>query len=660
MNDRLLTETQRQQKYLDRLPKDFTFPLFNAKQALLSQRASGYRDTASAAREIVDNAIEAGASSIHIVMDQERQGYSKGSAKAIAFIDNGPGMIPEMARYALSWGGGTHFDDPAFIGRFGFGLPNASINQSKSTEVYTKIEGQSGFTKVVLDIDKYSEFGTQTIPPQEENVELPEFVEAYLKRNKLPLNHGTVIVWTNPDRLTYRKVSNLKELLVNDFGVTYRYLLCPEPDENEGVPQGTRHVELVVEGVHVGPVDPLFLLPEGRFFVPEEKGGSKLTFEKSIPVRLVRERESGEQHLQRIYKENLEEQDSNADPNNSSEFEVITYGAIHVRVARFPYQFAAARVLPRDKDKDITDANKRFEIRKPRRGMSFVRAGREIETFDAFPRSSKDKSENLGNWPALHAYAYHWGVEVRFHPELDDVFGITNDKQSVRPVEDFWRILALEGVDDALRAQQSKLQTEAEERRNEKAFQNMGTGSQFSPAEVASRLADIAEGGGSGPHIPQNIRPELNERFEKLVAREAESNNKGVEEVRKIIQEETKRRPYVIEIIDDRRAPFYEPEWNDQTQVVVKLNKQHPFFTELYRGLAELSGGNKVKQVVDVLLIALARAELTSEDVHMQNWYVAQREDRWDKFLKNAIRSLGSAMTDSVQVEPDSNEEGNS
>ena len=57
-----------------------------------------------------------------------------------------------------------------------------------------------------------------------------------------------------------------------------------------------------------------------------------------------------------------------------------------------------------------------------------------IETLDAFPRSARDKSSGLGDWPLLQSYAYHWGIEVAFGPEFDDVFGITNDKQRVRPI----------------------------------------------------------------------------------------------------------------------------------------------------------------------------------------------------------------------------------
>jgi len=36
------------------------------------------------------------------------------------------------------------------------------------------------------------------------------------------------------------------------------------------------------------------------------------------------------------------------------------------------------------------------------------------------------------------------GIEVKFNPQLDEVFGIANDKQTVRPIEDFWRLLASE------------------------------------------------------------------------------------------------------------------------------------------------------------------------------------------------------------------------
>ena len=120
--------------------------------------------------------------------------------------------------------------------------------------------------------------------------------------------------------------------------------------------------------------------------------------------------------------------------------EVLAVGVIHLKVANFPpglvfRRMGGANIPPLDEF-----SKKRFEIRQSRRGMSFVRAAREIETVDAFPRSGKDVASGLGRWPHLESYAYHWGAEVKFGPELDDVFGITNDKQRVRPIEDFWKL----------------------------------------------------------------------------------------------------------------------------------------------------------------------------------------------------------------------------
>src|SRR6266404_4064461 len=193
--DRLLTEIERQKKYLARLPSNFDFPLFNSRQALESQRRNGYRNTAAAAREIVDNAIEAGARRIHVILDQgsdEKYGRSE-SVTAVAFIDDGPGMLPEMARYALSWGGGTHFDDPSFIGKFGFGLSNSSINQTRRVEVYTKTASSEKIMKAVLDINNVAPHGMQSVPEPVED-RLPSFVEQHLKAESFDFDHGTVVV----------------------------------------------------------------------------------------------------------------------------------------------------------------------------------------------------------------------------------------------------------------------------------------------------------------------------------------------------------------------------------------------------------------------------------------------------------------------------------
>ncbi|MEX2374455.1 MAG: ATP-binding protein [Dehalococcoidia bacterium] len=445
ISDRLLTEIERQHKYLDRLPPDFTFPLFNAAQALESQRRSGYRNTAAAAREIVDNAVEAGATRVDVCFGRPKQLKTyerKDSINAIAFVDNGSGMIPRMAQYALSWGAGTHFDDPSFIGKFGFGLPNASINQTRLVEVYTKTADASAITKAWLDVREVREHGLQSIAEPVE-AELPGFVQKYLDKQGLAFDHGTVVVWVDPDRMSYRTAATMREHLIDDFGVTYRYLLDK--------------VGLVVEGTRVEPVDPLFLTPGARYFVEEEKGGAHRTAHWNIPVKYARDPETGMMTLSKVE----DESELNTDDPN-----LEAAGAIYVRVARFPYGFAEH--AGRGK-KAETPAHRRFEVRKTRRGMSFVRAGREIETVDVFPKSLKDQAKGLGNWPLLQSYAYHWGVEVRFDPQLDEIFGITNDKQTVRPIEDLWRLFAAEEIDKQLgREQAYQRKTRADEQKKQR------------------------------------------------------------------------------------------------------------------------------------------------------------------------------------------------
>ena len=166
MSNGLMSEIQRQEKYLSELPKDFKYPLFNTKRALESQRQNGYRNTAVAAREIIDNGFEAGATKVHVVFESVSS-RGRDIVKSVAMIDNGSGMIPPMARFSLSWGGGTHFDDPNFIGKFGFGLPNASINQTKQVEVYTRTSKKEPLTRAWLDLDAYKDYGQQSVPEPE-------------------------------------------------------------------------------------------------------------------------------------------------------------------------------------------------------------------------------------------------------------------------------------------------------------------------------------------------------------------------------------------------------------------------------------------------------------------------------------------------------------
>lgn len=616
-SDRLLTEVERQQKYLARLPDDFDFPLFNAAQALESQRRSGYRNTAAAGREIVDNAMEAGANRIDVCFGKPKQLKAHQRAEsinAIAFIDNGSGMIPKMAQYALSWGASTHFDDPNFIGKFGFGLPNASINQTRLVEVYTKIEGAKSITKAWLDVREVKKHGLQSIPEPIE-AELPEFVQTYLDKKGFAFDHGTIVVWVDPDRISYRTAALMREHLIDDFGVTYRYLL--------------EKVDLFVEGTKVEPVDPLFLTEGARYFLPQDKGGAEMSADWNIAVKYVRNAQTGQVELTKV---------GDAEELNRDDPNLEAAGAIYIRVSRFPYGFAKDNAG----GKAETDAHRRFEIRKTRRGMSFVRAGREIETVDVFPKSMKDQAKGLGNWPLLQSYAYHWGVEVRFDPTLDEVFGITNDKQTVRPTEDFWRLLASEKVDAQLGREQAFQRTNRKEEKEKQRQAEARKAERKTKAEEAAARADSV--GGQKPKVADHAKTKARADFDSEAKRVAKVDQISIDNARAALEAEAKRRPYVIDFFDEPRGPFYKPEWNFGSQVAARINREHPFFQVLYAPLLALANGDEAKQALDLLLISLARAELGVNDEQAALWYQAQRERQWSPFLADAYKLLQQTM----------------
>lgn len=619
-SDRLLTEIQRQKKYLDRLPKNFDFPLFNTRQALESQRRNGYRNTAAAAREIVDNAIEAGAKRIHIIFEEgsgEKHGRSD-AVTAIAFIDEGPGMIPEMARYALSWGGGTHFDDPAFIGKFGFGLPNSSINQTRRVEVYTKTADTDRLYRAFLDVNQVPMHGMQSVPEPVE-AQLPSFVRRYMEEEGFKFKHGTIVLWASPDRLSYRSAGRLKEHLIDDFGVTYRNLLTD--------------LELKVCGVKVEQVDPLFLDSTARFYLTPEAGGAELRCDRSIPVKFAIDPASGAPRLVKV-------EDSNEIAN--ADKSVLALGAIGIRISRFPIGFVD---FPKRGHKVETDAHRRAEIRKTRAGMSFVRAGREIETVVTFPKSARDQSNGMGAWPLLQGYAYHLGIEVRFSPELDDVFGITNDKQSVRPVEDFWRLLAKEEIDRLVREEYRWQPKERDRLR--KASTKPERSLEPTLAERAVAIADAVQ--GKVATVPDSVRPMVKAEFDAEVQRQTGVTAKSKAETEAAYQAEAKRRPYLVDYFDDALGPFFAPEWTPSGQVLVKVNRKHQFFETLY--VEAMTKSPKVKLAIDVLLLTLGKAELTSENETTRSWYEEQRESVWSPFLKTSLKSLAQSLSEDDEEE---------
>lgn len=210
---------------------------------ILATRDTGYRGTVTAIAELVDNAIQAGARVIHILLTERgnrRAGRWERHVE-VAVLDDGEGMDREQLWSALQFGGSSRFADRFGMGRFGMGLPNSSVSQSRRIEVYSWRSAHAAlFT--YLDVDEVATGRLSSIPRPHRR-DLPSYVQA------LARNHGTLVIWPRCDRLDFRKASTLTEKLQFSLGRIYRRMLW-----------GGLHI--IINGVSVAAVDPMFCHPE--------------------------------------------------------------------------------------------------------------------------------------------------------------------------------------------------------------------------------------------------------------------------------------------------------------------------------------------------------------------------------------------------------------
>src|SRR5688572_4757243 len=132
---------ERQKAYVSKLAKsNFKYGLTVGTAFVRGIRDIGYKHSGTALDELVDNAYEAGASHVHVVLNDDGSGR-KNNVTQIAVIDDGNGMIPEMIRVAMLWGGTDRENSRSGIGRFGYGLPSSCVSQGQRFEVYSVPEG---------------------------------------------------------------------------------------------------------------------------------------------------------------------------------------------------------------------------------------------------------------------------------------------------------------------------------------------------------------------------------------------------------------------------------------------------------------------------------------------------------------------------------------
>jgi len=214
-------------------------PVIALDKFIQATRDSGYKGTPSAISELVDNAIQAGATEISIRIDSVV--CHDGKSIEVAVLDNGCGMDPFTLRQALRFGGTTRFGNRDGLGRYGMGLPNSSLSQARRVTVFTWQPGTDVYMSY-LDVDEISEGDLTEVP-------VPSIAELPLE--PLDQSSGTVVLWTRCDRLDNRKPSTIVRKLLVALGRRFRHFIW------DGV-------NISLNGEPVEPFDPLFLHPRGK------------------------------------------------------------------------------------------------------------------------------------------------------------------------------------------------------------------------------------------------------------------------------------------------------------------------------------------------------------------------------------------------------------
>ncbi len=208
-------------------------------------RDSGYKGTSSAVAELIDNALQAGATEIRVMLVNDGGDEFPVS---LSVIDNGSGMDKRALRTSLRFGGSSRFNDRGGLGRYGMGLPNSSLSQAQRVTVRSWTSQTGEVLESYLDISEIAA-GLLTEVPEPAGVGRPSFADRFTS--------GTAVTWSNCDRLDARRISTLERKLALSLGRRFRHFLW-------------NGVTIRINGEVVRAIDPLFLHKDALFNGAEE------------------------------------------------------------------------------------------------------------------------------------------------------------------------------------------------------------------------------------------------------------------------------------------------------------------------------------------------------------------------------------------------------
>lgn len=362
--------------------------------AVKAMRDNGYKNAAYAIAELMDNAIQAGASQVELLCGERKQQLEqrkRSRIEEIAVLDNGCGMDASVLRLALQFGNGTYLDEDKHtgIGRFGMGLPSSSMSQCKRVDVWSWQNGRENALHSYLDLDEITNRHMNEVP--EPTVQpIPDL---WRKTGERFGDSGTLVVWSKIDRCNWRTGKAIIDNSEFVIGRMYRKFINSDEVEIRMVAFDLDCLDDKIIEKYARPNDPVYLMEETSCPAPFDKQAMFQPWEEDTSYEAT-------------FKINFKDKEHDVKVRFSYAKEEARQAELGKNPGSLPHGQHAAKNV----------------------GVSVIRARRELE-LDQSLVNSYDPRER---W---------WGIEVEFPPSLDDIFGVTNNKQSAL---NFGEILTLD------------------------------------------------------------------------------------------------------------------------------------------------------------------------------------------------------------------------
>ncbi len=570
--------------------------IINLQSYVDALRNTGYKNTESALAEIVDNSIEAGAKNILIICN-----LHSGSRQVseIGILDNGSGMNKRNLAGSLCIGEGTKRERKG-MGRFGVGLPQASLHASPIVEVYSWQSRKKPFM-AYLDTRKIKS-GKQTKieTPIEKNV--PKKYAKYLKIKDFKgmlvdsfEKSGTLVVWKECDRLQPRTFTPLFSRFEELLGRKFRHYIAKNHSIGLTVIGTDQHDSLIL------PNDPLYLMKNNATL-----GNS------ADPKNPITNGKGGEP---------IFEPWENKEVVGSVRHPVSYFDATgKKKKSRVEIAFSIAKKI-------YHDAGGGSGLGKHCRkniGISVVRSGREIDfgKFDFFD----DQKEPRHRW---------WGCEIKFNPELDEAFGVANNKQQVElheiddeeyasdEIKPIW--LQLHFIKEEIKSMFNKLD------RGQSKKGNHAKGKTLIPEE--NIVASIEEKSNEFTRSAK-IREISNQKDRENLVKES-LIDAGIPDPDKEEIKNAMEPPVKLEFRDLGGSAFMDVS-TKMGNCWLTINTSSLFYQELYSHIQDQE--ESIKRAFNLLLMAYARAE---DETVNESSFKAFREvrEKWGYKIRQYLES---------------------